>query len=399
MGSAGSRPSGSRVPSEDHWSVLSPHSPPPERHGFWAKGRRGTRKGDYCCKYNPDQVPGLLGFFDLHPNFIIGIDFTKSNEWKGTISFGASSLHRIGNSTNPYQEAIQMVSTTIGEFHEEENIPCFGFGDVTTGDKHIFSFYPDQRQCVGFDEVQMRYREIALYLQPAEPTSFAPIIEMAMKVVEESGGRYHVLLIFTDGQVPQQSTQKETMDAIVAASTYPLFIILIGVGDGPWDMMKEFAKKDQDQALHNIQFVSFTEIMSENKCIERKRTKFAEAALKEIRKHHGSTIRRDILGHPSGGAPNISPLPPPLGIEGPSPNVLLNASYIEHGAASNSSDDLTCSICCAKAIDVIFDCCGNQACSVCRSKLQLCPFCRREIGDGIRRYVHQHAPMLSQEVC
>nr|DAD42943.1 TPA_asm: hypothetical protein HUJ06_001173 [Nelumbo nucifera] len=37
--------------------------------------------------------------------------------------------------------------------------------------------------------------------------------------------------------------------------------------------------------------------MSENKCIERKRTKFAEAALKEIRKHHGSTIRRDILGY------------------------------------------------------------------------------------------------------
>ena len=33
------------------------------------------------------------------------------------------------------------------------------------------------------------------------PTSFAPIIEMAMTVVENSGGQYHVLLIIADGQV------------------------------------------------------------------------------------------------------------------------------------------------------------------------------------------------------
>lgn len=33
------------------------------------------------------------------------------------------------------------------------------------------------------------------------PTSFAPIIEMAMTIVEESGGQYHVLLIIADGQV------------------------------------------------------------------------------------------------------------------------------------------------------------------------------------------------------
>lgn len=35
------------------------------------------------------------------------------------------------------------------------------------------------------------------------PTSFAPIIEMAMTIVEQSGGQYHVLLIIADGQVNQ----------------------------------------------------------------------------------------------------------------------------------------------------------------------------------------------------
>lgn len=33
------------------------------------------------------------------------------------------------------------------------------------------------------------------------PTSFAPIIEMAITIVEQSRGQYHVLLIIADGQV------------------------------------------------------------------------------------------------------------------------------------------------------------------------------------------------------
>lgn len=33
------------------------------------------------------------------------------------------------------------------------------------------------------------------------PTSFAPVVEMAMTIVEQSGGQYHVLVIVADGQV------------------------------------------------------------------------------------------------------------------------------------------------------------------------------------------------------
>ena len=35
----------------------------------------------------------------------------------------------------------------------------------------------------------------------AGPTSFAPIIEMAITTVEQSNGQYHVLVIIADGQV------------------------------------------------------------------------------------------------------------------------------------------------------------------------------------------------------
>lgn len=38
-------------------------------------------------------------------------------------------------------------------------------------------------------------------LNIAGPTSFAPMIEAATAIVEETGGQYHVLLIIADGQV------------------------------------------------------------------------------------------------------------------------------------------------------------------------------------------------------
>jgi hypothetical protein len=97
------------------------------------------------------------------------------------------------------------------------------------------------------------------------PTSFAPIIEMAMTVVEQSSGQYHVLVIIADGQVTRSvdtehgrlsPQEQKTVDAIVKASTLPLSIVLVGVGDGPWDMMQEFDDNIPARAFDNFQ-VSF----------------------------------------------------------------------------------------------------------------------------------------------
>ncbi|CAI0428170.1 unnamed protein product [Linum tenue] len=159
-------------------------------------------------------------------NLILGVDFTKSNEWSGRYSFHRKSLHAVGSVTNPYEQAISIIGRTLSPFDEDNLIPCFGFGDVSTRDEYVFSFYPDHRPCRGFEEALARYREIIPHLQLSGPTSFAPIIDAAIDIVEKSNGQYHVLVIIADGQVTRNpgiprgscSPQEQaTLNSIVAA--------------------------------------------------------------------------------------------------------------------------------------------------------------------------------------
>ncbi|KAJ7979154.1 E3 ubiquitin-protein ligase RGLG2-like protein [Quillaja saponaria] len=164
-------------------------------------------------------------------NLILGIDFTKSNEWTGKFSFNRKSLHAIGNTPNPYEQANSIIGRTLSSFDDDNLIPCFGFGDVSTHDQCVFSFYLNQRSCRGFEEVLARYRQIVPHLKLSGPTSFTPIIDAAIDIVERSDGQYHVLVIIADGQVTRSPDtppgklspqEKATVDSIFAASHYPL---------------------------------------------------------------------------------------------------------------------------------------------------------------------------------
>ncbi|GFP88420.1 E3 ubiquitin-protein ligase rglg2 [Phtheirospermum japonicum] len=275
--------------------------PPPE-----TKKRLERKYSRIDDNYNTlDQVTDALARAGLESsNLIVGIDFTKSNEWTGARSFHRRSLHHIGDEQNPYEQAISIIGRTLSKFDEDNLIPCFGFGDASTHDQEVFSFFPDDRFCDGFEEVLSRYRELVPQLRLAGPTSFAPIIEMAITIVEQSGGQYHVLLIIADGQVTRSvdtdrgqlsPQEKKTVDAIVKASEYPLSIVVVGVGDGPWDMMREFDDNIPARAFDNFQFVNFTDIMSKNVDRSRKEAEFCTFSfngntLLNIKRHWSSTF-------------------------------------------------------------------------------------------------------------
>lgn len=106
-------------------------------------------------------------------------------------------------------------------------IPVFGFGDEMTGDHSVFSLSEDLVRQPGypFEGIRSRYRQVAPHVVMAGPTSFAPIINKAVGIVNHTG-EYHILVIIADGQVTRSvdvpahavsKNEKETIDAITYA--------------------------------------------------------------------------------------------------------------------------------------------------------------------------------------
>merc|ERR1712100_731483 len=185
---------------------------------------------------------------------IVGIDHTKSNEWQGQKTFGGRCLHHLG--------------------------------DESTRDQRVFRL--GSGDCDGVQDLLKRYNTVTPKTTLSGPTSFAPLIREAIKIVRETR-EYHILLIVADGQV---SNERETVDAIVEASDCALSIVLVGVGDGPWDKMEEFDDGLPRRRFDNFQFVDFHKTMQQHQSD----AAFALSALMEIPDQYKAIRELHLLG-------------------------------------------------------------------------------------------------------
>ena len=143
-----------------------------------------------------------------------------------------------------------------------------------TQDRDVFPIL--DRPCKGVQELLDAYSQIGSTVTLSGPTNFAPIIRKAMEIVG-AHRQYHILIIIADGDVTQV---QDTRTALQEASYYPLSIICIGVGDGPFGLMEELDDDVQHRAFDNFQFVDYHSIMLNHPT--NPEIEFARRALMEV---------------------------------------------------------------------------------------------------------------------
>ncbi|CAD5212533.1 unnamed protein product [Bursaphelenchus okinawaensis] len=192
-------------------------------------------------------------------NLIFGVDYTASNKYQGENSFDGRSLHYLGESyvVNPYQKVIMTLGRALVPFAAQNGIPVYGFGDNTCGDWGVFPLNGTNGICKGLDDVLRTYNEVTPTIGLSGPTNFAPLIYQAIQICQRVQD-YHILVIIADGQV---TNERATRKAIVQACQWPLSIIVVGVGDGPWEMMRVFDESLPKRPWDNFHFVEFHDLV------------------------------------------------------------------------------------------------------------------------------------------
>ncbi|RLN52691.1 hypothetical protein BBJ28_00006899 [Nothophytophthora sp. Chile5] len=181
-------------------------------------------------------------------SLIVGIDYTASN---GSPSDPAS-LHYTGASyagqMNDYQAAISATGAILEPYDSDKRFPVYGFGGMVNGVvDHCFplTFDPSQPEVEGIGGVLGAYANSFQFVRLHGPTKFAPLIRQAATIAatfsapsQQMGGggslKYFVLLIITDGAIMDM---QQTIDELVPASTLPLSIVIVAVGNADFSAM------------------------------------------------------------------------------------------------------------------------------------------------------------------
>ncbi|XP_021950663.1 copine-8 isoform X2 [Folsomia candida] len=204
-------------------------------------------------------------------HFTVAVDFTASN---GDPNNPQSLHYRHPQMDNQYSLAIKAVGEIIQDYDSDKLFPALGFGArIPPGQVVSHEFFlngsTDSPFCPGVAGILEAYNRALNTVQLYGPTYFAPIINHVARFASsyQDGNSYFILTILTDGIICDLDSTK---DAIINASTLPMSIIIIGVGQEDFSAM-EFLDSDGRVLRHNgraaardiVQFVEMRKYMTQ----------------------------------------------------------------------------------------------------------------------------------------
>ena len=170
----------------------------------------------------------------------IAIDCTGSN---GEIK-SPSSLHHLGYGTeNQYAKNIRKIGEVIAQYDSDQRYAVYGFGAKVPmlghGVHHAFpmNMNLDDPTVAGVKGIIDAYTSGIQKITLNGPTILGDILNLTENKVRQFSNphNYHILLIFTDGQV---NDLEECIAKVIELSMLPVSVIIIGLGNGPFDGME-----------------------------------------------------------------------------------------------------------------------------------------------------------------
>ena len=175
-------------------------------------------------------------------NLMLGIDYTASNG--NPAQNGSLHFRNPTGAPNQYQQAIVNVGNILMPYDYDGQVPAYGFGGkLPNGEtSHCFALNgnPNQPEVAGVPGVLGIYNSSFQWVQLHGPTNFAPLIRQAASIAQgyhamnQDVSTYLMLMIITDGEI---TDMPDTVDAIVQASSLPMSIVIVGVGNADFSKM------------------------------------------------------------------------------------------------------------------------------------------------------------------
>jgi len=247
----------------------------------------------------PEPTDGVTRFLRsenvLDAELILAIDCTSSNVENGRRTNGGRSLHDISAgadaASNPYQCALATVATALLPLDDDKSVAMYKFGDAETRGDTAALIGGAKIDCkAGTQPLLDAYVQTIRGCRLHGPTNFAPAIDLAAKQARDEG-RLHVLVILCDGEVTDQCWPDTCQSIINASKTAPLSIVIVGLGDGPWDAMCSLDElRGHGQRFDNVHFVEYARASRGGTA------HFASEALKELPGQHREMARLGLLG-------------------------------------------------------------------------------------------------------